>query len=115
MTKKRSGYGSTACSFRLSTIPAITGLSSIPLPVMETPSMPSFLCGFLCVPLFDPLWNHIENLSDVPPHLLKEIEDFFAIYKDLERKKTGIEDWEDSESALTCIAEARRLYREEKG
>lgn len=69
----------------------------------------------LCVPVFDPLWNHIANLTDVPPHLLKEIAHFFAIYKDLEQKKTGIEGWEDLESARTCIAEARKLHRETAG
>ena len=30
----------------------------------------------LCTPVNDPLWNHIGQLSDVPPHLLKEIEHF---------------------------------------
>ena len=45
----------------------------------------------LCVPISDPLWNYIASLSDVPPHLLKEIEHFFSIYKDLEEKKTGVE------------------------
>ncbi|HUU52605.1 MAG TPA: inorganic diphosphatase [Candidatus Heimdallarchaeota archaeon] len=28
----------------------------------------------------DPFWNHIRRLTDVPPHLLKEIEHFFTIY-----------------------------------
>ena len=41
----------------------------------------------LCVPVKDPLWNHIHTLNDVAPHLLKEIEHFFKIYKDLEDKK----------------------------
>ncbi|MBI2999105.1 MAG: inorganic diphosphatase, partial [Deltaproteobacteria bacterium] len=36
-------------------------------------------------------WNHIKELSEVPPHLLKEIEHFFSIYKDLEKKKTRVE------------------------
>src|SRR3989338_5053195 len=54
----------------------------------------------LCVPIFDPLWNHIERLKDVPPHLLKEIEHFFSVYKDLEEKKTDIEGWEDRRAAL---------------
>ena len=45
----------------------------------------------LCVPIGDPLWNHIETLDDVNPHLLKEIEHFFQIYKALEKKKTGVE------------------------
>lgn len=53
----------------------------------------------LCVPMMDPFWNPIKKLSDVPPHLLKEIEHFFSIYKELEEKKTGVEGWEDRESA----------------
>lgn len=66
----------------------------------------------LCVPVSDPMWNHIQTLQDVPPHLLKEIEHFFAVYKDLEKKKTGVEGWEDHESAYRSIREARRRYRE---
>lgn len=65
----------------------------------------------LCVPIFDPLWNHIERLKDVPPHLLKEIEHFFSVYKDLEEKKTDIEGWEDRRAALRVIKEAYKRYR----
>src|SRR3989337_484801 len=65
----------------------------------------------LCVPVKDPLWNHITRLKDVPPHLLKEIEHFFSVYKDLEEKKVGIEGWEDRESALKVIKESRKRYK----
>ncbi len=65
----------------------------------------------LCVPLYDPLWNHIRKLSDVPPHLLKEIEHFFSIYKELEKKKTGVEGWEGLEAALRIIRESRERRR----
>lgn len=65
----------------------------------------------LCVPIHDPLWNHLESLKDVPPHLLKEIEHFFSIYKDLEQKKTGVEGWEDRDSAIEVIKESRRRYK----
>lgn len=68
----------------------------------------------LCVPVLDPLWNHIKSLSDVPPHLLKEIEHFFAVYKSLEKKKTGVEGWEGLESALRTIEEARARYLKHK-
>jgi inorganic pyrophosphatase len=61
----------------------------------------------LCVPVGDPLWNHINSLKDVPPHLLIEIEHFFDVYKELERKKTAVEGWEDVESALEVIRQAR--------
>lgn len=70
----------------------------------------------LCVPVNDPFWNYIRNLSDAPPHLLKEIEHFFRIYKDLEEKKTGIEGWEGVDAALTVIeAASKRLKEGEPG
>lgn len=65
----------------------------------------------LCVPVNDPLWNHIKSLSDVPPHLLKEIEHFFKVYKDLEKKKTGVEGWHGLKSALAVIRESCDRYR----
>jgi len=67
----------------------------------------------LCVPISDPLWNYIESLTDIPPHLLKEIEHFFSIYKELEKKKTGIEGWEDRESAIRVIKESQQRYKEQ--
>jgi len=65
----------------------------------------------LCVPVNDPLWNHIKKLSDVPPHLLKEIEHFFSVYKELEQKKVGVEGWNDKEAALRAIRESKERYQ----
>lgn len=67
----------------------------------------------LCIPLGDPMWNYIKTLDDVPPHLLKEIEHFFKVYKDLEEKKTGIEGWEGLDSALKDIKEAQERFKEQ--
>jgi inorganic pyrophosphatase len=65
----------------------------------------------LCVPMRDPLWNHIESLKDVPPHLLKEIEHFFTVYKDLEKKKVSVEGWGDRDEAIRIIAESHERYK----
>jgi inorganic pyrophosphatase len=65
----------------------------------------------LCIPLGDPMWNYIKTLDDVPPHLLKEIEHFFKVYKDLEEKKTGVEGWEGLDSALKDIKEAQERFK----
>ncbi|SHE44059.1 inorganic pyrophosphatase [Seinonella peptonophila] len=59
----------------------------------------------LAVPVDDPRYNEVHNLDDVAPHLLKEIEHFFKVYKDLENKETVIEGWKDAEAA-------RKLYHE---
>lgn len=59
----------------------------------------------ICVPVSDPIWNSLENLSDINQHLLKEIEHFFQVYKDLENKQVDVEGWGD-------VAEAYRIIRE---
>ncbi|ADJ25893.1 Inorganic diphosphatase [Dehalogenimonas lykanthroporepellens BL-DC-9] len=68
----------------------------------------------LCVPMGDPHWNFIKELSDVPAHLLKEIEHFFNIYKELEEKKTGVEGWEDRDSAIKAVLASRKRYAGQK-
>ncbi len=65
----------------------------------------------LCVPVSDPMWNHIKDLSKVPPHLLKEIEQFFRTYKELEGKKTKIQGWEGKRPALGVINECKKMYK----
>lgn len=66
----------------------------------------------LCVPVSDPIWNKITNLEEVNPHQLKEIEHFFQVYKDLEKKKVGIEGWEDKAAAIAAIKDAQKRFQE---
>jgi inorganic pyrophosphatase len=61
----------------------------------------------LCVPTCDPFWHHIQELDQIPPHLLKEIEHFFNVYKVLENKKTHVEGWKDRKEAERIIKEAQ--------
>ena len=68
----------------------------------------------LCVPISDPLWNHVFELSQVPPHLLDEIEHFFSIYKDLEQKKVTIEGWKDCNAAIKVIIASQKRYKDNK-
>ncbi len=65
----------------------------------------------LCVPVADPQWAHVETLDDAPPHLLKEIEHFFEVYKDLEEKKVSIEGWRDQATAIEVVEDARERYQ----
>lgn len=64
----------------------------------------------LCVPVSDPMWSHLNRLGDAPPHLLKEIEHFFRIYKELEAKKTGVEGWADREAAIEVVRSAQARF-----
>ncbi len=69
----------------------------------------------LCVPITDPHWNRLNQLSDVNPHLLTEIKHFFSIYKDLEEKKVAVEDWADRDEALKIIQESQALFQAQQG
>ena len=59
----------------------------------------------VCVPVSDPIWNKLNNLDELNPHLLKEIEHFFQVYKDLENKKVDVGGWGDVTEARAIIDE----------
>ncbi len=51
----------------------------------------------LWVSIRDPFWNYIKLLSDVPLNLLKEIERFFSIYKELDKRRPGWRAWKTTD------------------
>lgn len=73
----------------------------------------------ICVPVSDPVWNQLHDLSDVNPHLLKEIEHFFQVYKDLEKKKVDVGGWgnvsEANDIIQKCVERFVNLENRPKG
>jgi inorganic pyrophosphatase len=65
----------------------------------------------LSVPEGDPIWREAQDLTDVPEHLLRELEHFFAVYKELEDKKTDTIGWQDVAEANATIERARSAVR----
>jgi len=65
----------------------------------------------LCVPLHDPLYDEYHDLNDVAGHYLREVEHFFAIYKELEGVRTTVVGWRDRAWAIEVIEAAREGYR----
>lgn len=61
----------------------------------------------LAVPANDRRYASVKKLSDVPPHLLLEIEHFFSVYKDLDGQVPTVGGWENEQVALdylvTCL------------
>ena len=67
----------------------------------------------LSVPISDPRFEGYRSLSDVHPHLLREIQEFFETYKRLEPKKwVMFKAWKEAEEAKKIIEYAINLYRE---
>jgi inorganic pyrophosphatase len=64
----------------------------------------------LCVPAHDPLYDGYDDISDVPGHFLREVEHFFAIYKDLEGGRVQSLGWEDAKAARSAINDAIGRY-----
>lgn len=58
----------------------------------------------------NPRFNGIANYTHVPEHLLREIEHFFAVYKDLEGKRTKVIGWQDADGAWECIESCHKRY-----
>ena len=66
----------------------------------------------LAVPLADPLRSEYFGLKDVRSHYLREVEHFFAVYKELEGKKTDLLGWNDVGRAHEIINSCIQLYND---
>jgi len=64
----------------------------------------------LGVPIRDPRFAEIRDVSDVPGHYLREIEHFFQTYKELEGKQTTIRGWGDRVEARKALERAKTAY-----
>lgn len=64
----------------------------------------------LAVPSRDPLFDEVSDLDDVAPHLLREVEHFFSVYKELEGGRTTALGWQARAHALEVIERAIERY-----
>ena len=85
-----------------------------PIGVMRMRDMGEDDYKIVAVEHSDPRLSTIRALDDLRQHLLKEIENFFNTYKDLEGKETEIVGWEGRDEALRLIAACRRAYQTQR-
>lgn len=69
----------------------------------------------LAVPVGDPRYDHVQTLSDIGDHWLREIETFFDTYKLLEPKQTEVLGWHDLEETRRTVTKCRERYRAVRG
>lgn len=66
----------------------------------------------LSVPVGDPRFDDVRGLRDLAKHWLREIETFFATYKELEKGKSSeVKGWHGADVAWKLIEEARTRAR----
>ena len=68
----------------------------------------------LGVPVGDPRFTHIKELSDVNPHTLKEVQHFFTTYKQLGNKEVTVHGFKDRAAAEVAFEKAREAYNAKK-
>lgn len=67
----------------------------------------------LSVPTSDPRYDGYNDLNDVHPHLLREIQEFFETYKHLEPKKwVKFKTWKNAREAKKIVTYAMNLYKQ---
>lgn len=64
----------------------------------------------IAVAIDDPAVAHYHEASELPPHLVREVQRFFEDYKSLEGKRSEVDDLFGAKRALELIVEARDLY-----
>jgi inorganic pyrophosphatase len=62
----------------------------------------------ICTSLNDPAWTRVHDIHDLHPEFRDEIEHFFQVYKQLERKKTATRGFGNRAEALEILAAARQ-------
>ncbi|MCD7747163.1 MAG: inorganic diphosphatase [Firmicutes bacterium] len=65
----------------------------------------------IAVPYEDPFYNDYNDMSELPPHIMDEMQHFFTVYKNLERKlPTVVKDVRDRSYAIETIVESLAEY-----
>ena len=68
----------------------------------------------IAVPVGDPRFADIKDLSDINPHTLKEIKHFFMTYKQIQNKEVTVGEFEGREVAEKAFERACNLYNDKK-
>jgi inorganic pyrophosphatase len=68
----------------------------------------------IAVHLDDPEFAPYESIDELPQHLLREIKNFFEIYKGLEGKEVRVEGFQSLAETRKVIEEALAFYQREK-
>jgi inorganic pyrophosphatase len=64
----------------------------------------------LAVPDRNPRYDQLHTIDQIFPHVRREIEHFFTIYKELEGKKTEMRGWRGPMEARQAIQQSRQRY-----
>jgi inorganic pyrophosphatase len=99
----------------LTTHPLVPGLllKARPVGVLDMIDDGESDAKILVVPVKDPRWSDVKDLTDVNPHTIEEIKHFFETYKQIQKKTVTIPTIRDAKAAKEVIVEGIELYKKE--
>jgi inorganic pyrophosphatase len=98
----------------LTTYPLSTGIlvNVRPVAVMRMTDGGDSDDKVIAVPVEDPRWDNVKDLSDINPHSIKEFQHFFETYKTIEGKIVTIDGVEGKDKAIEAVKKSVGLYKE---
>ncbi|MEZ4200172.1 MAG: inorganic diphosphatase [Candidatus Paceibacterota bacterium] len=66
----------------------------------------------VAVPVDDPRFDHIQELTDLNPHFEKEMSHFFETYKKVQNKEVSVGPWHGKAEAMEAFEKSRQMYTE---
>jgi inorganic pyrophosphatase len=64
----------------------------------------------IAVPNRNPRYDEVHTMDQIFPHVRREMEHFFSIYKELEGKSTEMRGWGGPKEARKAIVDSRKAY-----
>lgn len=66
----------------------------------------------VAVPTTDPRFENTNDIEDVNPHTLKEMEHFYSTYKKLQDKEVEVTGFDNKKAAIAAFERGQELYKE---
>jgi inorganic pyrophosphatase len=101
----------------LTTFPLVPGIlvRARPVAIMNMIDSGEGDDKIIAVPADDPRWNDVKDLADVNKHTLKEVEHFYATYKQLQGKEVKVSGFKGRAEAETAFEEGLKIYQDKYG
>lgn len=101
----------------LTTYPLLPGIlvSARPVAIMGMIDSGEADDKVIAVPTDDPRWTETKDLGDINKHTLKEIEHFFATYKQIQKKVVEVTGFKGADDARKAVTRSIELYNKKFG
>ncbi len=99
----------------LTTYPLMPGIlvKARPVAIMEMIDGGDRDDKVVAVPVDDPRFNDVQDLSDLNKHFIKEMTHFFETYKKIQNKEVQIGAWQGKDEAKAAFEKSVQMYKDD--